>query len=115
MPKKPPIFKDNDYVKFEVDPSGLGPRWSSNKDKGYSGRWAEAVITEITSKEIVLDALFPDNEIKVVRFPNTGSDYYDPEQWWFPGYLRKVITKPICDCGCTDGTHWMFCPAWERI
>jgi len=114
-----PKFEPNDEVIFEVRPDGEGPRWQLNVDKGYSDVHAKGIVTEVSDVAIILDAIFPDNEVRKVVFPNTKSSDYEPEQWWYPGYLRgEEDPGPNCDCGHGNNSpfHWIFCTrgAWLR-
>lgn len=118
MTRKIPQFKRNEDVIFEVSPGGELPRWLLNRDLGYTGNYAEGIITEVTSIYISVDALYPDGEVRNMNFPNWESSDYETEQWWYPGYLMKINEPPTpCDCGYGNqsAVHWQFCPRWERL
>ncbi len=119
------MFKEGDYVKFEVDPYGYKPRWLNNRDFGQSGNWAEGVITEVTEYYFIIDSLFPDKTLKTVKFPNKNSTFYNPNQWKRNGFLQecfidwfseeKINLFPQCECGGdkTKTTHSRWCPKYD--
>ena len=111
--KRKPFFKTGDDITFEVSPAKNTPRWQLNIDKGYTGEFAEGIILSIDRTCISTYAIYPfDGKGREDSFPNTLSTDYEPEQWWYPGYLRHTkIVIPDCDCGCGNnaGYHWNFC------
>ena len=116
--KRRPFFHKHDYIKFEIDKPRKGPRWKLNVDTGGSGEFAKGIITEVELNYIELDAIFPDNEIRTIRFPNYSSSDFDREQWFWRGYLQHASTKqPECECGMGNesATHYMFCPTHDWL
>ena len=113
--RKLPYFETYSSIKFELDPSGTGPRWNLNRDEGYSGKWAYGVITEVN--EVAIETLVTINKIPIrFNFPNWGSVDFELDQWWYPGYLQLDEESKIqkCDCGCKGlGYHWNFC-SWQK-
>lgn len=120
MKKKliPPSFSLQQEVEFETAPDGNSPRWCLNRDMGYSDKWAQGLITDISEYSVEVFAFFPDGHTDTVRFPNFASIDFEPGQWWYPGYLRPMHdSMPECDCGCEGlGYHWNFCTLkkWEE-
>ena len=121
------MFREGDYVKFEIDPRGYKPRWLNNRDFGKSGDWAEGVVTEVTEYYFLVDCLFPNKTLKTVKFPNKQSTFYSPTQWkrdgflqeciidWFSDEKKQLVTK--CECGGekANTTHSTWCPKFESL
>ena len=113
-----PAFTIDSEVEFEVSPWGDTPRWILNRDLGYTGKWAQGIITHMDAVRIEVFTFFPDGHTQTVNFPNYQSSDFDIGQWEYPGYLRLIKDSiPACDCGCGDiGYHWNFCQKkkWEE-
>ena len=116
--KRRPFFHVHDYIQFETDKSGIGPRWKLNIDTGGSGVYAKGIVTEVELNYIELDAIYPDGDVRTLRFPNYGSSDYETGQWFWRGYLSHADRKqPECVCGLGENsaTHYMFCPVHDWL
>lgn len=113
-----PAFTVDSEVEFEVSPFGDAPRWCLNRDLGYTGKWAQGLVTCVSEYAIEVFAFFPDGHTQTITFPNYMSSDFETRQWEYPGYLRLIKDLiPSCDCGCKDiGYHWNFCAKgqWEK-
>lgn len=93
------------------------PRWNStNVDQGASGMWATGRVTEITisfiSVEYEIAGMIGTGSY---MFPNINNLDYNPEQWGWQGYLRKIDMRSaiaVCECGAEKckTTHARWCP-----
>lgn len=118
--KRRPFFNLYDYIEFELNTQRTGPRWNLNVDEGPSGRWVKGIVTDADLNFIEVEVLMPNGIVKPFRFPNYASSDYDPEQWFFEGYLRKEKDEkdtPSCECGYGDESnlHFMFCPMHDWL
>lgn len=110
-------FQINDIVEFQLSPARHRnePRWQNNIDHGGFEKWATGKILSLDAYTIVvsytIEGYFGDGKC---FWPNALNIAYNPNQWNFPGYLRKkVILK--CECGgaIAKTTHSHWCPVYE--
>jgi len=114
-------------VKYELGPKGL-PRWIPHPDRpdnltfldtGYTGKYGLGYVDKLyyhpETNELMISIMFASE----YRVNNAVGIYMMMEAYeknkGLPGFYRIENPSPECQCGCTNGTHWKFCPAWKGV
>ena len=128
-------FKSGDEVKFELAPDGSTTRWVYDAsagwiDRGYSDKFLEGVITEITDDPfptMLIEGTLPESALDYrITLPLEGHDEYVPDLYSFPG-MPTIIFRDVsaleCECGedtavtngATPGRHSDWCKKYTPL